>query len=84
VGRREVMAKASESALGNLHAEVAKQLQELLINDPGNLAAINTALKFLKDNRIECDAETLKNSLELVLPTKLPADEDYTNEEKYA
>jgi hypothetical protein len=63
------MAKATENQLGDLHAEVAKQLKELLQNEPGNLAAINASLKFLKDNRIEAEPDNVSvHNLKLALP----------------
>jgi hypothetical protein len=63
--------KATEKELGLLHQEVAKQLNDLLRENPGNIAVITAAMKFLKDNRMEVEPE---NAQHLPKLTVLPAD----------
>lgn len=49
------MSKASEEALGSLHAALAVALKDNLFNEDGsvNTAALSVARQFLKDNHIE-------------------------------
>jgi hypothetical protein len=49
--------KASETALGQLHAAVATVLTKQLDNDEVSAATISAAITFLKNNNITADAE---------------------------
>lgn len=48
---------ATENALGELHATVAKVLMEQIKSGDGGTAVINAAIKFLKDNNISCSLD---------------------------
>lgn len=46
---------ASEDALAELHAIVTKELKERIWSGEATSADISNAIKFLKDNGINCD-----------------------------
>ena len=73
--------RASESALAELHGAVAKILTARLVSGEASTADINAAIKFLKDNSIECVGEQNDqiNDILKELPTFL----DKTNADSF-
>ena len=46
--------RALEGELGSLHGIVAKALKDRILSGEASTADINAAIKFLKDNGIDC------------------------------
>lgn len=70
--------RASESALAELHGVVAKLLTSRLQSGDASTADINAAIKFLKDNGIDC-AGAANPDVDLV--ANLPTFEDVSKDE---
>ncbi|WP_418717661.1 hypothetical protein, partial [Bilophila wadsworthia] len=71
--------RASESALAELHGVVAKLLTSRLQSGDASTADINAAIKFLKDNGIDCAGSANPDVQDLV--ANLPTFEDVSKDE---
>ena len=71
--------RASESALAELHGVVAKLLTSRLQSGDASTADINAAIKFLKDNGIDCAGSVTPDVQDLV--ANLPTFEDVSRDE---
>lgn len=71
--------RASESALAKLHGVVAKLLTSRLQSGDASSADINAAIKFLKDNGIDCAGSANPDVRDLV--ANLPTFEDVSKED---
>lgn len=71
--------RASESALAELHGVVAKLLTSRLQSGDASTADINAAIKFLKDNGIDCAGSVNPDVQDLV--ANLPTFEDVSKDE---
>jgi|GEM_PF-730567 len=71
--------RASESALAELHGVVAKLLTSRLQSGDASTADINAAIKFLKDNGIDCAGSANPDVQDLV--ANLPTFEDVSRDE---
>lgn len=63
--------RASESVLAELHGAIARALEDRLASGAATTADINAAIKFLKDNGIDCVGKENPNLNDLTegLPT---------------
>lgn len=52
------MTKASPNEMNELHAMIASELKARIAGGEATTADLSAAIKFLKDNGVECDATT--------------------------
>lgn len=75
--------RAPEESLAELHGFVAQELKARIVSGEATPADINAAIKFLKDNNINCDGRANPDLLDITegLPTYGDAmsDEDTTD-----